>query len=61
MRILEVIHDYLPLHAAGSEIYCSHLCRALKDAGHETILGALQEEDVAAKVRRWKRDVLAYS
>ena len=35
MRILEVIHDYLPLHAAGSEIYTAHLCRALVDAGHD--------------------------
>lgn len=35
MRVLQVIHDYLPLHAAGSEIYTSHLCRALKAAGHE--------------------------
>lgn len=35
MRVLQVIHDYLPLHAAGSEIYTANLCRALKGAGHE--------------------------
>lgn len=35
MRVLEVIHDYLPRHAAGSEIYTAHLCRALREAGHE--------------------------
>jgi len=35
VRVLQVIHDYLPLHAAGSEIYTANLCRALKGAGHE--------------------------
>jgi glycosyltransferase involved in cell wall biosynthesis len=34
VRVLEVIHDYLPLHAAGSEIYTANLSRALKAAGH---------------------------
>jgi len=34
VRVLEVIHDYLPLHAAGSEIYTASLCRALSVAGH---------------------------
>lgn len=43
MRILAVIHDYLPLHAAGSEIYTSHLCRALADAGHSVAVFTCEE------------------
>lgn len=44
MRILQVIHDYLPLHAAGSEIYTAHLCRALADAGHEVAVFTCEED-----------------
>ncbi|MFH1132672.1 MAG: glycosyltransferase [Pseudomonadota bacterium] len=33
MRVLHVIHDYLPRHRAGSEIYVQHLCNALKNRG----------------------------
>lgn len=43
MRILLVIHDYLPLHAAGSEIYTAHLARALADAGHEVAVFTCEE------------------
>ena len=43
MRVLAVIHDYLPLHAAGSEIYTHHLCRALKEAGHEVAVFTCEE------------------
>lgn len=43
MRILQVIHDYLPLHAAGSEIYTANLCRALRDAGHEVAVFTCEE------------------
>lgn len=43
MRILLVIHDYLPLHAAGSEIYTAHLARALADAGHEVSVFTCEE------------------
>ena len=43
MRILELIHDYLPLHTAGSEIYTAHLCRALADAGHEVAVFTCEE------------------
>ena len=35
MRILHLIHDYLPLHAAGSEIYTAALASAQRAAGHE--------------------------
>lgn len=43
MRILQVIHDYLPLHAAGSEVYTGNLCRALADAGHEVAVFTCEE------------------
>ncbi len=29
MRILQVIHDFLPHHAAGSELYCYYLSKQL--------------------------------
>jgi hypothetical protein len=29
MRILQVIHDFVPQHVAGSELYCYYLARAL--------------------------------
>ena len=29
MRILQVIHDFLPRHAAGSELYCFYLSKEL--------------------------------
>jgi glycosyltransferase involved in cell wall biosynthesis len=35
MRILQVIHQYLPKHQAGSEIYTHSLSKALKQLGHE--------------------------
>ena len=31
MRVLHAIHDFLPRHRAGSEIYALHLCRQLAD------------------------------
>lgn len=38
MRILNVIHDYLPAHLAGSEIYAHELGRTLRDRGHEVLV-----------------------
>jgi glycosyltransferase involved in cell wall biosynthesis len=35
VRVLHAIHDFLPRHAAGSEIYAHDLCRALMARGHE--------------------------
>jgi len=43
VRVLQVIHDYLPHHAAGSEIYTSHLCRALRAAGHDVAVFTCEE------------------
>ncbi|MBI1390184.1 MAG: glycosyltransferase [bacterium] len=38
MKILQVIHDFLPRHQAGSELYCYHLSRSLKKRGHDVRL-----------------------
>jgi len=38
MRILQVIHDFLPNHQAGSELYCYHLSKTLQRMGHDVKL-----------------------
>ncbi len=38
MKILQVIHDFLPHHQAGSELYCYHLSKALQAHGHDVRL-----------------------
>jgi glycosyltransferase involved in cell wall biosynthesis len=40
VRILQAIHDFLPRHQAGSEIYAFELCRALTAAHDVTVLCA---------------------
>jgi glycosyltransferase involved in cell wall biosynthesis len=41
LRVLHAIHDYLPRHQAGSEIYVAHLCAAQRLAGVQpTVLAA---------------------
>ena len=40
LRILHAIHDFLPRHAAGSEIYAFHLCRELATRHHVHVLAA---------------------
>jgi glycosyltransferase involved in cell wall biosynthesis len=40
-RVLHALHDYLPRHQAGSEIYVAGLCAALAEAGqHPVVLAA---------------------
>lgn len=38
MRILQVIHDFLPKHQAGSELYCYQISRTLVERGHQVCL-----------------------
>ncbi len=38
MKILEVIHDFLPRHTAGSEVYTFKLSKELQKRGHEVCL-----------------------
>ena len=40
MRILHAIHDFLPRHAAGSEIYAFHMCRELAKHHNVHVLAA---------------------
>src|SRR5436190_19661437 len=40
LRILQTIHDFLPRHRAGSEIYAAELCRELGTRHHVTLLCA---------------------
>ncbi len=38
MKILQVIHDFLPTHQAGAELYCYYLSQALRAKGHDVRL-----------------------
>ena len=40
LRVLHAIHDFLPRHRAGSEIYAAQLCNALAQRHHVTIVCA---------------------
>ncbi len=40
LHVLHVIHDFLPRHRAGSEIYAFELCRELARQHHVTVLCA---------------------
>ena len=40
VRILHAIHDFLPRHRAGSEIYAAELCRELGTRHHVTLVCA---------------------
>ena len=40
MRVLHAIHDFLPRHRAGSEIYALHLCRQLAERHDVSIVCA---------------------
>lgn len=45
MRVLLVSHNFLPAHAAGTEVYTGQLALGLRELGHEvTVLAA--EKDV---------------
>lgn len=54
MRLLQVIHDFLPSHQAGSELYCYHLSRELQRMGHEVVLffGEIDHERANYSTRR---------
>jgi glycosyltransferase involved in cell wall biosynthesis len=40
LRVLHTIHDYLPVHQAGSELYVAALSQALERAGHHAVVFA---------------------
>lgn len=41
LKIVAVVHDYMPALAAGSERMLQHLLRALADAGHDVSVNAM--------------------
>ena len=48
LRVLQVVHQFLPRHAGGTEIYCADLSFALARRGHavRVLSGAPQPDDV---------------
>lgn len=54
MNILQVIHDFLPRHQAGSEIYTARLAQALSKRHHVTVLCAEYEPSTAHGFVRWR-------
>ena len=53
LRVLQAVHQFLPRHAAGTEIYCSDLSFALARRGHlvRVLSGAPYREDVGARAQ----------
>jgi glycosyltransferase involved in cell wall biosynthesis len=45
MHVLQVIHDFLPEHAAGSEVYTFHLANALIARGHRVSVLTTEKVD----------------
>ena len=54
MRVLHAIHDFLPRHRAGSEIYAAHLAREQSRTHHVTILAAEYEPARAHGSLDWR-------
>src|SRR4051812_15365982 len=54
VRILHAIHDFLPRHHAGSEIYAFELCRALAARHHVTVVCADADPSQRHGLVRWR-------
>ena len=54
MRILHAIHDFLPRHRAGSEIYAFELARELSRDATVFVLAAEYDPSVAHGTLRWR-------
>jgi glycosyltransferase involved in cell wall biosynthesis len=54
LRILFAIHDFLPRHQAGSEIYAFELCRELAARHHVTVMCADYDPAAAHGHVRWR-------
>jgi glycosyltransferase involved in cell wall biosynthesis/SAM-dependent methyltransferase len=54
LRVLQVVHQFLPRHAGGTEIYCSDLSFGLARRGHavRVLTGAFFREDLGTRVHR---------
>jgi glycosyltransferase involved in cell wall biosynthesis/SAM-dependent methyltransferase len=57
LRVLQVIHQFVPRHAAGTEIYCSDLSFALARRGHAVrVLSAAPHRDDVGIATQWEDD-----
>src|SRR5688572_20251470 len=54
LRVLHAIHDFLPRHRAGSEIYAAELCRELSTRHHVTLLCAEYDPSRAHGHLTWR-------
>jgi glycosyltransferase involved in cell wall biosynthesis len=55
IRVLHALHDYLPRHQAGSELYVAHLCAAQRHSGdHPAVLAADFDAADAHGRLRWR-------
>ena len=54
LRVLHAIHDFLPRHRAGSEIYAAQLCRELNTRHHVTLLCAEYDPTQAHTSLIWR-------
>jgi glycosyltransferase involved in cell wall biosynthesis len=54
LRVLHAIHDFLPRHRAGSEIYAAELCRELSARHHVTLLCAEYDPSRAHAHLTWR-------
>jgi hypothetical protein len=57
MRILQVIHDFVPQHVAGSELYCYYLSGALAERQH-SVHAFFTEFDLARPQYSYRRHEL---
>lgn len=57
MKILVVLHDYLPRHTGGSEIHAHQSARELARRGHE-VTALFTERDLAARAGELRAGVL---
>ena len=54
LRVLHAIHDFVPRHAAGSEIYAFELCRQLAHRHDVFVLAAEYDPATAHGTLRWR-------
>ncbi len=58
MRILFVLHDFLPAHPSGTEVYAAALARRLAERGHEVRIFATEKDirraHLALEKREWE-------
>ena len=54
LRVLHAIHDFLPRHRAGSEIYAAALCKEQQRQHHVTLLAAEHDPGEEHGSLRWR-------